>query len=85
VGDEVVAELIKEKDTKGKQILRMKSGKKVKQLEGFFFTSLRARAIPLKVSATFVKLAIPPPIMRILPSGFTAPRVINPKMVLEYS
>ena len=33
--------------------------------------------MPLKVAATFVKLAMPPPMMRILPLGLGVPRVMR--------
>jgi hypothetical protein len=40
-------------------------------------TPCRALMMPLNVAATFVKLAIPPPMIRILPSGRGGERVIR--------
>lgn len=40
-------------------------------------TASSALIIPLKVAATFVKLAMPPPMIRILPSGRGGGRVIR--------
>lgn len=47
--------------------------------------SLSARMMPLNVAATLVKLAMPPPMMRILPSLLTSPRVMSDRIVLAYS
>ena len=41
--------------------------------------------IPLKVAATLVKFAIPPPMIKIFPLGLGFPRVTRSRIVLAYS